>query len=76
MRIVRAVLHLGKSRMDVVVDLGDELVKVGYQWVSKEQTDVPPARWPLLIQKEIELLKQSRRKEQALNRFLSGRKPR
>lgn len=53
LRFVR--VHLGKSRMDVVVD--DPVTKaprlVKYRWKTKVQTNVPPADWHSTVLGEV-----------------------
>jgi phenylpyruvate tautomerase PptA (4-oxalocrotonate tautomerase family) len=55
MRLVSAVLHLGKAKMEVVVqDVDGHRRRIDFQWSAKEVSDVPPDHWLSAVQGEIE----------------------
>lgn len=74
MRVLAVKVHLGRSAMDVFVEVapGDRVL-VPVTWQRKERSDVPPENWYAVVRGEVELLRTRRLPSQALNNFLSGR---
>lgn len=55
MKLISTVLHLGQSRMEVIVE--DRLGKrrrIAYSWLSKEKTNSPPVFWSDIVEQEVE----------------------
>jgi len=57
-KIVMAVLHLGKQGMEVVTEqvtpTGPRRRAVSLTWMTKLGEDLPPAEWPALVRGEID----------------------
>lgn len=55
MRLVSVSLHLGQSKMDVIViDDQNHRRSIQFSWLAKEKTDVPPSHWVESVKGEIE----------------------
>lgn len=54
LKIVRVVLHLGKSQMYVLCTYNGFRRNVRYEWKQKIQSDVPPDNWVELVKYEMD----------------------
>jgi len=55
MKLLFVVVHLGKSKMEVVCDWKGKKRKVEVCWMAKQQTDLPPTTWAAMVQEELEV---------------------
>lgn len=54
-KLLFAVLHLGKSKMEATVQDGDgHRRRIEFTWFEKNQSDVVPSHWPSAIDGEVE----------------------
>jgi hypothetical protein len=54
-KLLFAVLHLGKSKLEVTVQDGEgHRRRIEFTWLEKEQSDVVPSHWPSSIDGEVE----------------------
>ena len=53
-RVVFAVLHLGRSGMEVVSERGGRKRKVNITWHRKDVSDAPPEDWANQVSKELD----------------------
>lgn len=70
MKLIFAVLHLRKNKMEVVSeDRTGRRRKVDVSWLSKEKTNSPPVFWPESVEGELDY-QDSVEFEKARGRFL------